>query len=149
MAAELTDDIRVPLDSLHADALYLASRVAQGTMSAVRLSQVIRERIDAAKAALTTAARAAEPAEQWRDMSTAPKDATMLRLLVQFDEGSFEDSDEPVATIGTNHFANTGVDEWLFAGWNWTHDCFTQGTGQPLGWLPLLAVGMSPSEGKS
>lgn len=63
MAAELTDDIRVPLDSLHADALYLASRVAQGTMSAVRLSQVIRERIDAAKAALATqqAAQGAEP----------------------------------------------------------------------------------------
>lgn len=62
---ELPDDIRVPLDSLHADALYLTSRVAQGTMSAVRLSQVIRERIDAAKAALAGAAQGAEP-DAWR-----------------------------------------------------------------------------------
>lgn len=62
---ELPDDIRVPLDSLHADALYLTSRVAQSTMSAVRLSQVIRERIDAAKAALAGAAQGAEP-DAWR-----------------------------------------------------------------------------------
>lgn len=62
-ATELPDSIRVPLDSLHADALYLTSRVAQGTMSAVRLSQVIRERIDAAKAALQAAP------QQWQSLT--------------------------------------------------------------------------------
>lgn len=74
----------------------------------------------------------------WRDMSCAPKDASIVRLLVNFEEGSFEDDTSPVATIGTNHFSNTGVDEWLFAGWSWTHDCFTQGIGTPIGWLPML-----------
>ena len=57
--AALTDAVRVPLDSLHADAAYLIGRLQRGTMTASRVVEVIRERIDAAKAALTTAA--AEP----------------------------------------------------------------------------------------
>ena len=54
----LPDAVRVPLDSLHADAAYLIGRLQRGTMTASRVVEVIRERIDAAKAALTTAAGA-------------------------------------------------------------------------------------------
>lgn len=52
----IADAVRVPLDSLHADASYLIGRLQRGTMTASRVVEVIRERIDAAKAALTTAA---------------------------------------------------------------------------------------------
>lgn len=75
---------------------------------------------------------------RWNDMATAPKDGTIVRLLVQYEEGSFEDSDEPCPTIGTNSLANTGEDEWQFAGWDWCNDRFTQGHGEPKGWLPML-----------
>lgn len=72
-------------------------------------------------------------------METAPKDATVIRLLVQFTEHPFDDdTTNAQVTIGTNHLVNTGIDEWLFAGWCWTHDRFTQGEGTPIGWLPLL-----------
>lgn len=73
----------------------------------------------------------------WRDMSTAPRDGTMLRLLVEFEEHSTEDADE-APTIGANNFDNDGVDEWKFSGWCWTHDHFTEGRGVPVGWLPML-----------
>lgn len=49
----IADAVRVPLDSLHADASYLIGRLQRGTMTASRVVEVIRERIDAAKAALT------------------------------------------------------------------------------------------------
>ena len=75
---------------------------------------------------------------QWRSIETAPNDGTLLRLLVEFETGNLEDDDKPQATIGHNSFANTGVDEWQFSGWSWTHDCFVQGTGRVVGWLPLL-----------
>lgn len=61
----LNNTVRVPLDSLHADAAYLIGRLQRGTMTASRVVEVIRDRIDAAKAALTTAA--AVPVEQRLD----------------------------------------------------------------------------------
>lgn len=73
-------------------------------------------------------------------MATAPKDSTIVRLLVEFEDGPFEEDNLPQWTIGTNHLNNTGVDEWLFAGWDWTHDRFTQGSGKVIGWLPMLAT---------
>lgn len=48
----LPDAVRVPLDSLHADAAYLIGRLQRGTMTAGRVVEVIRERIDAARARL-------------------------------------------------------------------------------------------------
>ena len=55
----LSDDaVRVPLDSLHADAAYLIGRLREGTMPYARVIEIIRERIDAAKAAIR--ARAAQ-----------------------------------------------------------------------------------------
>jgi hypothetical protein len=74
----------------------------------------------------------------WQPMAIAPKDGTMLRLLVQFTDNATEDSAGPCATIGANNFDHDQVDEWKFAGWNWTHDCFTEGVGVPIGWLPMF-----------
>ena len=71
-------------------------------------------------------------------IETAPKDASLVRLLVNFDDCSFEDGIGPCWTIGTNALSDTGVDEWLFAGWDWSHDRFTQGVGTPIGWLPMI-----------
>ena len=73
----------------------------------------------------------------WRDMSTAPRDGTMLRLLVEFEEHPTEDEDQ-APTIGANNFDNDDVDEWKFSGWCWTHDHFVEGKGIPVGWLPML-----------
>lgn len=77
------------------------------------------------------------PGEGWNPMETAPRDGTMLRLLVDFTDHATEDSDR-APTIGSNSFDNTGEDEWQFAGWSWSQDCYTQGEGTPVGWLPML-----------
>lgn len=76
-----------------------------------------------------------------RPMETAPRDGTMVRLLVQFEENATEDTPEPAWTIGACNDDNVGEDErigWQFAGWCWAHDHFTEGKGAPVGWLPLL-----------
>lgn len=82
-------------------------------------------------------ARVVMPGEDWRDMDSAPKDGTLIRLLVRFSDNSTEDAEE-APTIGANYFDNNDIDEWFFAGWSWEFDCFTAGKGEPLGWLPLL-----------
>lgn len=76
----------------------------------------------------------------WRDPSTAPKDGRLLRLLVAFTDNNIEDTPDPQETIGHNSFKNTGVDTWSFAGWNWTHDVYSEGHGEVLGWLPMESV---------
>ncbi|PJK00825.1 hypothetical protein CO641_02315 [Lysobacteraceae bacterium NML91-0213] len=90
-----------------------------------------------------TDADAAQQGEVWRPMETAPRDGTMVRLLVKFDKHATEDTAEPAWTIGANNDDNVGDDEhagWQFAGWCWTHDHFTEGKGTPVGWLPMLAT---------
>lgn len=80
----------------------------------------------------------------WRPMETAPKDGTMIRLLVEFEHHATEDLDQ-CATIGVNSFENTkDEDVWQFAGWNWDQDCWTQGVGTPVGWLPMLNAAAQP-----
>ena len=69
-------------------------------------------------------------------MDSAPRDGTIVRLLVDFEDGALEDTDQPVWTIGANYIDQENA--WQFAGWNWTHDCFTEGSGTPIGWLPML-----------
>lgn len=73
-------------------------------------------------------------------MNTAPRDGTMLRLLVQFEaEGNpTEDTIFPAWTIGHNDRDNTGDEEWQIAGWCWSHDHYTEGKGEPVGWLPMM-----------
>lgn len=73
----------------------------------------------------------------WRDMATAPRDGTLVRLLVEFTEHATEDADQ-APTIGTNNFENDGEDSWRFAGWCWSHDHFIEGKGEPIGWLPMI-----------
>lgn len=76
-----------------------------------------------------------------RPMATAPRDGTMLRLLVQFDDHATEDTEGPAWTIGACNDDNVHQDEragWQFAGWCWDHDHFTEGKGTPVGWLPLI-----------
>jgi hypothetical protein len=78
-----------------------------------------------------------------RPMETAPRDGTMVRLLVLFEEHATEDTAEPAWTIGACNDDNVGEDErigWQFAGWCWTHDHFTEGKGTPVGWLPLVGA---------
>ena len=72
-------------------------------------------------------------------IETAPKDGTMLRLLVDYtDEGANPLEDAHQAwTIGFNQFDDTEEDMWEFAGWNWKQDCFTAGYGVAIGWLPF------------
>lgn len=57
----LSDSVRTPLDSLHADAAYLIGRLRDGSMPYVRVIEIIRERIDAAKAAIRARAADAAP----------------------------------------------------------------------------------------
>lgn len=82
----------------------------------------------------------------WRPMETAPRDGTLLRLLVDFDDHPTDDSAGHAPTIGANNFDNTGEDAWQLAGWCWTHDYFTEGKGTPVGWLPLLPDAFPPAE---
>ncbi len=84
----------------------------------------------------------------WNDPATAPKDGTMLHLLIQPGQEeldaftSFHDSRDPYETIGFNQLSDTTIDEWQFAGWDWCHDCITDGHGEVIGWLPF---GKKPS----
>lgn len=79
-------------------------------------------------------------ADKPNPMDTAPKDGTMVHLLVDYRP---EDADHPLEdaliawTIGFNNLSNTGEDVWQFVGWSWTQDCFTDGLGTPLGWFPI------------
>ena len=75
--------------------------------------------------------------EQALSLETAPKNGKMLLLLVDY---SAEDAHHPLEdkqrcwTIGFNSLEDTGIDEWQFAGWDWSQDCFCQGTGEVVGW---------------
>lgn len=86
----------------------------------------------------------------WQSMETAPKDGTMLHLLVRPGQEeldpftSFHDSREPYETIGFNQLSDTTIDEWQFAGWDWCHDCITDGHGEVIGWR---AFGVATTEG--
>lgn len=75
-----------------------------------------------------------------RTMASAPRDGRILRLLVDYladDARNPLDDASEAWTIGSNAFDNDGVDEWQFAGWDWSHDCFTEGEGTVIGWLPF------------
>ena len=74
---------------------------------------------------------------RWLDLNTAPMDATMVLLLVEFYENSTDDHSKAV-TMGFNNFNHNGINEWLFAGWDWEQDRFTEGRGKVIGWYPLM-----------
>lgn len=73
---------------------------------------------------------------RWQPMNTAPRDAKLVRLLIAADdarENPLDDSDQPTETVGFWQ----DDEGWLFAGWCWCHDRFTQGAGNPVAWAPL------------
>lgn len=78
--------------------------------------------------------------ESWRPMETAPKDGTLVLLLIYPDEERccpLEDTEKGSRTVGHNNFEHDGEDRWLFSGWSWEQDHYTQGDGNPAGWMPL------------
>ncbi|MGE4460617.1 MAG: hypothetical protein AB7D31_15335 [Stenotrophomonas sp.] len=86
------------------------------------------------------------PAPMPRPMETAPRDGTLVRLLVDFDDNATDDGPGPHWTIGANTVEHDGEDEWKFAGWDWNFDEFTAGDGKPVGWLPLIDAGLQSNE---
>ena len=102
--AALPDAVRVPLDSLHADAAYLIGRLQRGTMTASRVVEVIRERIDAAKAALTTAA--AVPPEGWVMVPVEPTE----EMIIAGVDASLRVAD---AWLGGDDSKNPHVARWF------------------------------------
>jgi hypothetical protein len=81
-----------------------------------------------------------EAFEKWRPMLTAPKDDTLILLLLEGGDHPTENK-ERYRTIGSNGFAMNGEDVWLYSGWCWSHDHWTQGEGAELiGWLPLPTI---------
>ena len=88
----LSDDaVRVPLDSLHADAAYLIGRLREGSMPYARVIEIIRERIDAAKAAIRARAAQGDALDaaryrflrdgEWRDTDLEPFIRLQLNTL--------------------------------------------------------------------
>ena len=75
---------------------------------------------------------------EYLPMTSAPKDGSLIRMLVKFEDHPLDDDDQPQWTVGFNNLSNTQVDEWQFVGWSWQSDLFCDGTGTPIGWLPML-----------
>ena len=76
----------------------------------------------------------------WRPIADAPRDGTLLLLVVDYEA---EDADNALEdklrarTVGFNNLDCDGEDRWQFAGWCWSHDHFVEGRGAPILWQLL------------
>lgn len=76
-----------------------------------------------------------------RPALTAPRDGTLVRLLLDYsDEENWVQLEDKIQawTIGYNTLADTGDDEWIIVGWDWSQDCWCEGSGKIIGWLPFV-----------
>jgi hypothetical protein len=75
----------------------------------------------------------------WQPIALAPRDGTLLLLLVEADAEDINShplEDSALSrTVGFNNFDHDGEDVWQMAGWCWDHDHFTAGHGQPKKWM--------------
>jgi hypothetical protein len=85
----------------------------------------------------------------WQPIASAPKDGTLLLLLLDADNDRrhpLEDTAGASRTVGHNNFDHDGVDEWCFAGWTWEQDYYVQGEGNPVAWMHYPAA-LTPDVG--
>lgn len=76
----------------------------------------------------------------WRDpveLLKPLRDDGLVLLLVDAEDHPLADTAELVVTVGYAQHVDGDEYAWLFAGWCWSHDHFTQGTGKVVGWQPL------------
>lgn len=140
------DDLRVQLDALQVDDELPEPVNAELDDLQERLHEYRTRAHQAEQAYLAQAAPAAGVPDAL-PMDTAPTNGTMVRLLVDFEDNSLEDTDQPVWTVGACYASDSNGDVWQFAGWNWSHECFTEGHGKPIGWLPMLASAQPQQKG--
>lgn len=104
----LSDSVRTPLDSLHADAAYLIGRLREGSMPYARVIEIIREHIDAAKAAIrASAAHGQAPATE----DSVLEDAARLDFLIE--QGAYVVSDPDTCTGHWLHWARPDGSTWV------------------------------------
>jgi hypothetical protein len=96
------------------------------------------------KVAMQPAQPVAQAVPSWQQIETAPKDGTLVLLLVKADDPEFNPIEDEVEarTIGSYgvHGGPEEDPEWTFAGWDWDFDSFEDGRGIPIAWAPLLPL---------
>jgi hypothetical protein len=119
--------------------------IAVRCKSLMRQTAELRETLSRPSPSATSERPEAEPqdsdAARWRDLANAPRDGTMVWLLV---DSTCQLADaSPCATIGFNINDHDGLgDKWLYVAWNWEQDCFHEHDssaceGSVLAWAPL------------
>lgn len=109
-------------------------------LNASQAEAMVRHMLEDLPASTPALSVVPQSASRMEMMESAPKDGTMVFLLVDYsgEEGCNPLEDQTVAwTIGFNNEKESGDDEWQFAGWSWHQDIFCQGSGRVIAWSPL------------